>query len=497
MTAYQVQEVVATNDELKKKLMAELIEVLGEEKTLWRKPDTVLYRKDTYRIEPGKDYSYIPDFVVLPESTEEVQSIARIAHKHRIPLIPKGGGSNRTGMLVPISGGIVLDTIKMNEVLELNSSDSYVTVQSGINLKVLEDHLNEHGLTLAHEQGSHKIATVGGAIATSAFSRKNQKYGTIADRIMSLEVVLADGRVLRTGPKVLYTSTGFRLHQLFIGSEGTLGVITEATLRIEPMPEARDMVLAFFGDFWEAKKAAEKVMATCVMFTGGEVYQVEDGSVYGGPKGTGGLFYMGLEGTEGEVKAERDYITSIVRELGGVLSDESNTQSFMDRYTEQWCGARVETRFEDVLTTYVPVGRVSEFYDRLWDGIMKKPGISPVPGERYSMDVGRYRMVGGRFYLPKGKECWEEYQAALREVAELAIELGGSISSCHGVGIEHRENIKLEYTDVAQAVIRDIKKALDPHNIMNPGKKIDLEVNGDDEAALREDDTIDKGARRR
>ena len=463
------------DDGLKGELLEELVEVLGEEKALWRKADTVLYRKDTYRIEPDKDYSYIPEIVVLPETTEEVQSIVKIALKHRAPLIPKGGGSNRTGMLVPIHGGIVVDTIKMNRVLEVNAADSCVTVQSGISLKVLEDCLNARGLTLAHEQGSHRIATVGGAIATSAFSRKNQKYGTIADRIMSLEVVLADGRVLRTGPKVLYTSTGYRLHQLFVGSEGTLGIITEATLRIEPMPEARDMILAFFKDFWEAKEAAERVMGSCVTFTGGEVYQVEDATSYGGPKGMNGLFYMGLEGTEGEVRAQHEYISRIVKELGGALSDGDYTRSFMDRYTEQWCGARVETRFEDVLTTYVPIARIREFYDRLWDGIMKNHGIAHIPGERYSLDVGRYRMVGGRYYLPKGEDCWEEYQNALREVAELAIELGGSISSCHGVGIEHRENIKLEYTEVAQAVIRDIKRVFDPYNLMNPGKKIDVE----------------------
>ena len=462
-------------EELRNTLRTELVRVLGDDRALWKKSDTVLYRKDTYRIEPDKDYAYIPDFVVLPETVEEVQSIVRIASNHRVPLIPKGGGSNRTGMLVPIHGGIVVDTIKMNRVLEVNASDNYVTVQCGINLKALEDHLNERGLTLAHEQGSHKIATVGGAIATSAFSRKNQKHGTIADRIMSLEVVLADGRVLRTGPKVLYTSTGFRLHQLFVGSEGTLGIMTEATLRVEPYPEARDMVLAFFSDFWEAKKAAERVMMSCVTFTGGEVWQTEDVTKYGAPEGMKGLFYMGLDGIEGEVRAEREYISRIVEELGGVLSDDIDTHSFMEKYTEQWCGARVETRFEDVLTTYVPTARIRDFYDRLWDGIMKKHGISPLPGEKLSMDVGRYRMVGGRFFTPVGDDGWRRYQAALREVAELAIELGGSISSCHGVGLEHRENIKLEYTEVAQAVIRDIKRILDPYNLMNPGKKIDLE----------------------
>jgi len=462
-------------DELKEQVRKELMDVLEDGRVLWILSDIVLYRKDTYRINFEEDYDYVPDFVVLPENTSEVQAVVEIASRHMIPLIPKGGGSNRTGMLVPIRGGIVVDTIKMNKVLDLSPSDHQVTVQSGITLKVLEDHLNEQGFTLAHEQGSHKIATVGGAIATSAFSRKNQKHGTIADRVLSLEVVLASGALLRTGPKVLYTSTGLRLHQLFIGSEGTLGIITEATLRIEPCPEARDMVLAFFDDFWEAKEAAQNIMATCVTFTGGEAYEAADASASGAPEGKKGLLYVGLDGTNGEVAAEREYISQIVKDAGGIIADKEYTLAFKDRYTEQWCGARVATKFEDVLTTYVPMGRIEEFYDRLWNDVMKRHGMESIDGEKYGIDFGRYRMAGGRFRIPTDQGGWDRYQRAVREVAQLALELGGSISSCHGVGLEHKENIKLEYSAVALEVMYGIKRMLDPDNIMNPGKKIEID----------------------
>ncbi|UCE91449.1 MAG: FAD-binding oxidoreductase [Methanobacteriota archaeon] len=453
-----------------------LVGMLGEEKVLWRAADTVLYRKDTYRIPFESDYEYAPDLVVLPETSDEVREVVRLASERRIPLIPKGGGSNRTGMLVPIHGGIIVDTIKMDGIMELNHRDLHVTAQTGVTLKKLEEYLNEHGFTLTQEQGSHRMATVGGAISTSAFSRKNQKHGTIANRVMSLEVVLADGRKLRTGPKVLYTSTGIGLHHLFIGAEGTLGIVTEATLRVEPLPEERDMVLAFFDDFWRANDAAQRLMSSCVTFTGGEAYEAADAESLGAPEGKKGLFYVGLDGTRGEVEAEREYVRGIVRELGGVIADEEHTRAYMDRYTEQWCGARVETRFEDVLTTYVPMDRIEEFYDRLWGDIMKRHGIRPIPGDRYGLDVGRYKMVGGRYKVPEGADGWREYQAALEEVATLATELGGSISSCHGVGIQHKENIRLEYTEVALDVMRGIKRILDPENIMNPGKKLPDDV---------------------
>ena len=460
------------DETVRERVQKQLVEAIGEGKVLWREADLAPYTKDTYRIRFEDEYRYFPDLVVLPESTSDVQRVVKIAVEHRIPLIPKGGGTSRTGMLVPIHGGIVVDTIKMNKVLEVSVPNLYVTCQPGVTLKELEAYLEPYGLALNQEQGSFKVATVGGSIATSGFSRKHQKYGSISDRVMSLEAVLADGRILRTGPKVLYTSTGYRLHELFIGSEGTLGIITEATLRVEPLPEAKEAILAFYDDFWAANEAAQRVMASCVTFTGGEAFEIEDTVEYGGPKGKKGVFYLGFEGTRGEVDAQISYVSRIVKDTGGVMASAEDARRFMERYTIQWCGARVLTGFEDALTTYVPMERMREFYDKLYGEIMAKYGTGPLPGEKYSLDFGRYRMVAGRFYIKKTEGGWEKYQGMLREIAELTTGLGGSISSCHGVGIEHRDNIELEYSEVALDAMRSVKRAFDPHNIMNPGKKI-------------------------
>ena len=450
----------------------ELIAATGESKVLWKRADLIPYAKDTFRIRFDEEYRYVPDLVVLPESTAEVQSIVNIARANKIPLIPKGGGTNRTGMLVPIHGGIIVDTIRMNKVLEVSVPNLYVTVQPGITLKALDEALEPHGLVLTQEQGSYRIATVGGAISTSGFSRKHQKYGTISDRVMSLEVVLANGEILRTGPKILYTSTGYRLSQLFIGAEGTLGIVTEATLRVEPIPESRRLLLAFYDDFWKANDVAIKVMGTSVSFVGGEAYGIDETTKVGAPPGKEGLFYLTFEGTKGEVDAQVAYVTRIVEETEGVLAPEQVASKFIDKYTSQWCGARALTGFEDALTTYVPLEKMPEFYDRLWNHIMPKYGTCNVPGEKYSLDVGRYRIMAGRFRIPTGEHGWEDYQKILREIAELTTGLGGSISSCHGVGIEHRDNIELEYSEVALDAMRSIKHALDPENLMNPGKKI-------------------------
>jgi len=455
-------------DEVRK----QLVDAIGEHKVLWKGPDIVPYTKDTFRIRLEDEYKFLPDLVVLPETTTDVQRIVSIAASRKVPLIPKGGGSSRTGMLVPTRGGIVVDTIKMNRVIEVSIPNLYVTVQPGITLKELEKHLEDYGVALNQEQGSFKVATIGGAISTSGFSRKHQKYGTIADRIMSLEVVLADGRVMRTGAKVLYTSTGYRLNQLFVAAEGTLGIITEATLRVEPLPEAKDAILAFYDDFWAANDAAQQVMGTCVTFTGGEAYGVEDAVEYGASPEKKGLFYLGFEGTKGEVEAELAFVKDIVLKTGGIIASPEQTARFMGKYTIQWCGARVSTGHEGPLTTYVPMERMRDFYDKLYGEILPKYGTGPLPGEEYSLDVGRYRIVAGRYFVPKGDRAWERYQGMLREIAELATGLGGSISTCHGVGLEHRDNLELEYDEAALDTMRAIKKALDPDNIMNPGKKI-------------------------
>jgi len=461
-----------TDATAKEEIRRKLVEVLGENKVLWKPADLTPYTKDTYRIRFEDDYRYFPDFVVLPETTSEVQAIVKVAAEHKIPLIPKGGGSSRTGMLVPIHGGIVVDTVRMNRVIEVSVPDLYVTVQAGITLKELETELERHGLALNQEQGSFRIATVGGAISTLGFSRKHQKYGVISDRVMSLEVVLADGSVLGTGSKVRYSSTGYRLHQLFIAAEGTLGIITEATLRVEPLPESKDALLAFYDDFWVAVEAAEKVMASGVTFTGGEAFGVESAAEYGAAPGKKGMFYLGFEGTRGEVEAQVAFVKKIIQDTGGVLAKREDTDRFMSRYTLQWCGARVSTGFEDPLTTYVPMEKMREFYDKIYGEILPKYGTKPLPGEEYSLDVGRYRIVAGRFYVPKGEKGWDKFQMILREIAKVATSLGGSISTCHGIGIEHKNNLDLEHSPEFLAKMRAIKRLFDPDNIMNPGKKL-------------------------
>jgi FAD/FMN-containing dehydrogenase len=462
----------ALRDEIKKSL----IEALGEWKVLSRKPDLIPYSTDSFirTVRVGEKSEYYPDFVVLPETTSEVQKVVFIAAKHRIPLIPKGGGSNLVGALAPADGGIVIDTIKMNKVLEVSKPDLYVTVQSGITLKELEEHLGEHGLALNQMQGSFKIATVGGSISTIGFSRKHGKYGILSDRIMSLEVVLADGRILRTGPKVLYTSTGYRLHQLFVGAEGTLGIITEATLRVEPLPEARAALMAYYDDFYAAVEAVGLVKTSGVTFVGAEAFELAEEWRFGTPAGRTATVIVDFEGTRGEVEAQKSFVEQIIRKSGGILADQKDAEDYVEGYQMIWCGIRSKTDLvADSFAPFIPADRLKEFFEKVWNEIMPKYGLAPSSvGERISIDCGRFEMAYVMFLVPKSPDGYENYEKARREVAVLAASLGGSIQACMGVGIKYRDLLDLEFSEVALETMRRIKRELDPNNIMNPGKKL-------------------------
>ena len=449
---------------------------IGEEKVLWQGADLSPYSSGNfvYAVRVGDKERYTPDFAVLPETTEDVRKIVKIAAKHKIPIIPKGGGSNLAGMLVPVTGGIILDTIKMNRIVEIDHRELSVTVQPGITLKELETGLKSQGLALNQVQGSYKVATVGGSISTCGYSRKHNKFGTIADRIMSLEVVLANGDVLRTGPKVLYTSTGYRLAQLFIGAEGTLGVITEATLRVEPVPEKQQAVMAYYDDFRAALDAVIGIKTSGVTFVGAEAFEVPEDWSFKVPEGKKGIVVADFEGIKGEVDAEVEFTENIIVETKGIMAPSEDAQKYVSGYEMIWCGLRAERDvWGDSFAPFIPLDRLNEFYDRLWNEIMPKYGITSAPsGERCGLDCGRYEMGYAACLIPVGPDGFEKHEEARREIAKLTVSLGGSVQACMGVGLKHREDMKIEYSEVALDIMHKIKAKFDPDNIMNPGKKL-------------------------
>ncbi|HDP96825.1 MAG TPA: FAD-binding oxidoreductase [Euryarchaeota archaeon] len=459
------------DDDLKKSVVEEMISVIGRDRVFHEKTDLIPFAKDTFALRFSEQDKYLPDIVVIPNSTADVSSIVRIAARHHIPLIPKGGGTSRTGMLVPIHGGIVIDTIRMNRLLSLDRRDMLVTVQAGINLQELELLLSKQGFTIGHEQGSQKIATVGGAISTAAYSRKNQKYGNIWERISSLQVVLGDSTVLRTGPIVPYTSSTVGITAIFVGAEGTLGVITEVTLRVEVAPEVTSPVLAAFPDYESAEDAADQIVSRGVSFIGGGIWEDERGLPdLGDPDAKAGML-LAFEGTEPETKAAERISTEIIGGSGGKLADAKSAAEAWSAFLMHWCGMRAEIGHEDVIVAYVPRTREKEYFGKLLGDILPRHGLRTIPGANRSLDFGRHMIFGTRFSIPSTDEGWESYIAAVDEASSLISSLGGTVAACHGLGLLHRDHIASELGEEYIALYRRIKKVMDPKGIMNPGKK--------------------------
>ena len=452
-------------------VLRRLTDILELERIFSEPADLVPYSKDTFALRFSEEDKHLPDFVTLPVSTKEVSEIVKLAAEYDIPIIAKGGGTSRTGMIVPIHGGIVIDTIRLNRLLKINRADYIVRVQAGINLQELELMLNAQGLTLGHEQGSQKIATVGGAISTASYSRKNQKYGNLWERISNLEVVLGDGSVLRTGPDVPYTSSGINIASIFVGAEGTFGIITEASIRIFPKSEITLPMLLLFDDFSHAEDAADAIMGKGISFVGGSVWENEKGFPDIGFPNSKGAMIIAFEGCREEVFASAELVKSIATESGGSVASDRISQENWEDFLMHWCGMRAEVGSEDVIVAFVPRARRHEYFKSLLEDILPRHGLTPLPGERKSFDFGRHMIFASRFYIPRTDRGWENYISAIDETSKLIASLGGTIAACHGVGLLHKDHVGRELGETYLRMLSMIKNTFDPKNIMNPGKK--------------------------
>ncbi|MEM4522897.1 MAG: FAD-binding oxidoreductase [Nitrososphaeria archaeon] len=456
----------------KDKIKDELEKIVSKEYVLSEKVDLIPYLRDHYPVKFSEEYRYFPDFVVRPSTTQEVQEIVKLAVKYRIPIIPRGGGTNWAGMVVPISGGIVVDLTRMKKIIEINEVDHHVTVQAGVTLKELDDELKKHGLTLGQEQGSYYTATIGGAIATNGWGSRCNKYGKIGDNVMSLEVVLPNGEILRTCPKVHMTSVPYNLNSLFIGSEGTLGIITEATLRVYPYPEKERAIAAVFNTYEEAKAVGLKIRKRGIGFSGGKVFENKLGFKKYGYPDKKGFILVGFEGTKEEVDIQYELVKKMIIEGNGIILDDEIAWEEWIGHREVWCGVWSDLGAFDMFDVMVPLDKGDEFCDTIVKEVLPKYGFKEFEEFGRHFNLTKYPIFGVTYGISPTDEDWEKYQELLREAVTIVKKFGGTIAACTGTGIRHVRNLEIEYSKEAINLMKAIKKLLDPYNIMNPGKKI-------------------------
>ncbi len=429
------------------------------------------------REQHGRDESVFtvppPAAVVFAESTQDVADAVALCAQHRVPVIPFGVGSSLEGHLLAVRGGISLDVSRMNRVLAIHPEDLTVTVQPGVTRKALNEAVRHDGLFFPIDPGAD--ASLGGMTATRASGTNAVRYGTMRENVLALEVVTASGEVIRTGTRAKKSSAGYDLTRLMVGSEGTLGVITEITLKLYPLPEAISAATCSFPSIEAAVRTVIQTIqlgvpiARCELIDAGTVRMVNAHSKLGLREEP--MLLMEFHGSPAGVKEQAETVQAIADEFGGqafewATTPEDRTRLWTARHNAYFAAIQSKPGCRAISTdTCVPISKLA---DCLLDSVAEADA-SGLP----------YFLVGhvgdGNFhfgYLIDPDNATERATAEALNVTlvQRALRLGGTCTGEHGVGLHKMGFLRDEAGDGAVAVMRTLKRALDPHDILNPGK---------------------------
>jgi D-lactate dehydrogenase (cytochrome) len=429
------------------------------------------------REQHGRDESSFevppPAAVVFAESTKDVADAVRLASEHETPVIPFGVGSSLEGHLLAIQGGISVDVSRMNQVLAVNPEDLTVTVQPGVTRKQLNEEIKSTGLFFPIDPGAD--ASIGGMSATRASGTNAVRYGTMRENVLALEVVTANGDVIRTGTRAKKSSAGYDLTRLFVGSEGTLGVITEITVKLYPIPEAISAAICSFPSIEAAVRATIQIIQLGVPIA--RVELIDDNSVRmvnAHSKLTlreEPMLLMEFHGSPAGVQEQAETVQEIAAEFGGkafewAATPEERTRLWTARHNAYFAAVQSRPGCRVISTdTCVPISRLA---DCLLDSVAE----ADASGIPYFLvgHVGDGNFHFGYLLDPNNPQERVVAEDLNHKLVARALRLGGTCTGEHGVGLHKMEFLVEETGAGAVQMMRTIKQALDPKNIMNPGK---------------------------
>jgi glycolate oxidase len=417
----------------------------------------------------------LPDAVIYPGSTEQVSEVMKVLAKHRVPVISRGSGTNLCGGTVPVQGGVVMVMHRMNRIIEVDLDNLTAVVQPGLITKSFIAHVESLGLFYPPDPSSMAISTIGGNIAECSGGLRGLKYGTTKDYVLGLEAVLASGEIIRTGGKLMKDVAGYDLTKLLVGSEGTLAIVTEATLKLVPPPKHKKTMLAMFKNIYDAARTVSKIIesriipSTLEFLDNATVQVVDDYARLGLPRDMEAILLIEQDGEPEPVERDILLIEAICRQENAhsvtvAQSEEEALKLLTARRSAFTALARLRptTILEDAT---VPRSRIA-------DMVLEINRIAA----KHNVNICTFGHAGDGNLHPtattdaRNKEEIERVEAAFEEIFEAAIRLGGTITGEHGVGLVKSPYLEWKVGPTGIELMKAVKQAFDPHNLLNPGK---------------------------
>jgi len=452
-------------------IIPKIKEIVGQENVFDDRVECISYSRDL-SVHEG-----IPDVVVFAYTTEQISAIMRLANEAKMPVTVQGSGTATTGASLPVEGGILLDVHKMNNILEISKDNFYARVEPGVICNQLNAELAKQKLMFPPNPGSEAIATIGGMMSTNSSGHRAVKYGTARDYVKDMQVVLADGTVIKTGFKTPKSSFGYDLNHVFASSEGTLGVITEIMVKIRPVPEYNALALAIFHDLFAAGKAVTDIIGSGIQLTACEIMdkyslKVVEEAINKDVSKIEAMLIIESDGVKETVERDMERIGEICKKHGVQeytwSADPAKAAEIMEAR-----GKLVPT-----LSRIKPGNRLVPISEDLGIPPTRIPEVikrAQEIADKYDLLLTTFGHIGdGNVHTTfvtdmRSQDEWDRLRPAADELAELALEMGGTVTAEHGTGLARNPYIEKQLGP-ALDVMRSIKKALDPNGILNPGK---------------------------
>lgn len=460
---------------LTEKEHAKLAAIVGEENVVTDNAGLLAYSYDA-----TARYQALPDAMVAPRNAEEVAAVVRFCNANRVPIVPRGSGTNLCAGTTPTSGGIVLTFKHMNQILEIDEENLTMTVEAGVYTKTVFEAAEAVGLFYPPDPGSMHISQIGGNISENSGGLRGLKYGVTRDYVLGLEIVLPNGEIIQTGGKLAKDVAGYDLTRLYVGAEGTLGIITKAILKLIPPPETKQTMLALYHDLEAAAETVSAIIAnriipaTLEFLDQATVRVVEDFAKIGLPTEAKAVLLIEQDGAEEVVRRDMEKIAALCQENSAFDVQIAETPAQAHALTEARRAAlsalsrlKPTTILEDAT---VPRSEIANMVKAITE-----------IAEKYEVTICTFGHAGdGNLHPTCLTDARDEEEIALvmqafEEIFIRAVELGGTITGEHGVGMMKLPYLHLKTGEAGLAAMRSIKQALDPNHIMNPGKMLLIE----------------------